>query len=198
MATLSAEDRAELLTLARCSITTKLAGNWNNDPPPPSRSSMLGDLRSSFVTVRMESELRGCCGTLDAARPLHADVWRNAVAAAFGDPRFEPITEREWAACRLHLSVLTVPELLPIEGEAELRAVLRPHVDGLVLELPRSVQTQGGWVRAGRSTFLPAVWEQLPDIDSFLHHLKRKAGWPADFWSSELRVSRYVAEEFGE
>ncbi|HEU4654561.1 MAG TPA: AmmeMemoRadiSam system protein A [Steroidobacteraceae bacterium] len=198
MATLSEEDRAELLTLARYSISTRLAGAWTHDPPPSSGSTALAQPRSSFVTLRMEAELRGCCGSLDAARPLHADVWRNAVAAAFGDPRFEPITEREWAACRLHVSVLTMPEPLPVESEAELRGVLRPHVDGLVLELPRSVQTDAGWVRAGRSTFLPAVWEQLPDVDSFLHHLKRKAGWPADFWSSEIRVSRYVAEEFGE
>jgi uncharacterized protein len=198
MHTLELKDQTELLTLARNSIEARFAGNWSREPPNPSRSGALIQPRSSFVTLRIGSELRGCCGSLDASRPLYADVWQNAVAAAFGDPRFGPLSQQEWPLCHLHISVLTVPEPLQIASETELLGILRPRVDGLVLELANAVRTQFGYVHPGRATFLPTVWEQLPDAESFLRQLKRKAGWAADFWSSEIQVSRYSAEEFGE
>jgi AmmeMemoRadiSam system protein A len=150
------------------------------------------------VTLEVNDELRGCCGSLDAARPLYVDVWRNAVAAAFGDPRFPSLTEDEWTRVRLHISALSRPEPFPVASEAELIATLRPNVDGLVLELEHAVRTRTGYVPPGRATFLPAVWEQLPDPRSFIQQLKRKAGWPVDFWSSDIQVSRYIAEEFAD
>jgi AmmeMemoRadiSam system protein A len=161
-------------------------------------SPALDQRRSSFVTLRIGEELRGCCGSLDAGRPLYCDVWQNAVAAGFGDPRFPGLRAEEWPRCHVHLSVLSLPERLDVADESELLANLRPHVDGLVLELPHAVQISSGYVRPGRATFLPAVWEQLPDGASFLRQLKRKAGWPADFWSSDIEVFKYVAEEFGD
>jgi AmmeMemoRadiSam system protein A len=198
MHTLDHTDRTQLLALARASIAARLAGTWSTEPPATAHSPALDQPRSSFVTLRIGEELRGCCGSLDAGRPLYRDVWQNAVAAGFGDPRFPPLRAEEWPRCHLHLSVLSLPEQIHVADEAELRATLRPHVDGLVLELPHAVQTAAGYVRPGRATFLPAVWEQLPDANSFLQHLKRKAGWPHDFWSSEIAISKYIAEEFGD
>ena len=143
--------------------------------------------RSSFVTLHRNEELRGCCGTLDAPRSLAEDVWRNAWAAAFNDYRFPALTAAEWPQVTLHLSLLTVPEPLDVISEEQLLAVLRPSIDGLILESD-----------TGRATFLPAVWEQLPDPVQFVRHLKTKAGWPATFWSSRVRCWRYTTESFGE
>lgn len=198
MDALNKEDRVELLAFARQSITTRFTGTWTQDPPQLSKSSVLRQSRSSFVTLLIEDDLRGCCGSLDASRPLYTDVWRNAVAAAFGDPRFQSLSAPEWTRVRTHISVLSRPERMHVESEAELLASLRAHVDGLLIELAQPVPTADGYVSPGRATFLPTVWEQLPDPRSFLQHLKRKAGWPAEFWSSEIQVSRYVTEQFGE
>jgi AmmeMemoRadiSam system protein A len=126
------------------------------------------------------------------------DVWRNAVAAAFGDPRFAALSQDQWPRAQVHISALSVPEPLQIENEAALLAALRPNVDGLVLELRHAAHSSSNYVPPGRATFLPAVWEQLPDPQSFVQQLKSKAGWPSDFWSSDIQVSRYVAEEFGD
>ena len=143
--------------------------------------------RSSFVTLRRGEELRGCCGTLDAPRPLAEDVWRNAWAAAFNDYRFPPLTASEWPHMNVHLSLLTVPEPLDVATEEELLAELRPSIDGLILESD-----------AGRATFLPVVWEQIPDPVQFVRQLKMKAGWSATYWSNRVRCSRYTTESFGE
>jgi len=198
MGTLNSEARRELLALARQSIAARFAGTWTPEPPQSTDVVALQQPRSSFVTLLLNDQLRGCCGSLDASRPLYTDVWRNAVAAAFGDPRFTPLTPEEWPRVHLHISALSHPEPLVVASEAELLSTLRPHEDGLVLELPHAVRTSTRYVAPGRATFLPTVWEQLPDPQSFLHHLKRKAGWPADFWSSEIAVSRYVAEDFAD
>jgi uncharacterized protein len=195
---LSTEDRSELLALARQSIAARFAGTWTPDPPQATDAVALRQPRSSFVTLLVDEQLRGCCGSLDASRALYTDVWRNAVAAAFGDPRFPSLTLEEWPRVHLHISALSQPELFAVAHEAELIAALRPHVDGLVLELDHAVRTSTTYVPPGRATFLPTVWEQLPDPQSFLHQLKRKAGWPADFWSDEIRVSRYIAEDVAE
>src|SRR4030095_8009785 len=135
--------------LARASIDSALA---NGRPAgqlvpftPALLSPELSARRSSFVTLRRGEELRGCCGTLDAPRPLAEDVWRNAWAAAFNDPRFPPLTAAEWPQLSLHLSLLTPPERLDVTSESQLLSLLRPSVDGLILES-----------ETGRATFLPA------------------------------------------
>lgn len=187
---LAAPERRELLALARASIDAALATQptgrmapFTPAPLPPG----LGVQRSSFVTLRCSAELRGCCGTLEASRPLAEDVWRNAWAAAFSDYRFPPLTAAEWPQVKLHLSLLTIPEPLDVTSEEELLAALRPSIDGLILESDTR-----------RATFLPAVWEQLPDPAQFVRQLKLKAGWPATYWSDGLRVWRYETESFGE
>jgi AmmeMemoRadiSam system protein A len=189
--TLATPERRELLALARASIDSALSrGRASGEllpftaaPLPPA----LTVRRSSFVTLRRNEELRGCCGTLDAPRPLAEDVWRNAWAAAFNDYRFPALTAAEWPHVSLHLSLLTVPEPLDVMTEEQLLALLRPSIDGLILESD-----------TGRATFLPAVWEQLPDPVQFVRHLKMKAGWPATYWSNGVRCLRYTTESFGE
>lgn len=146
---------------------------------PPALRAFL----ASFVTLTVDGSLRGCCGTLEARRPLAADVWHNALASAFRDPRFEPLSRREWPAASLEVSILSPHEALDASTEAALEAALVPGLDGLVLE----------W-RGQRATFLPKVWEQLPDRRQFLRHLKAKAGWAPGFWAADIRAWRYRAE----
>jgi AmmeMemoRadiSam system protein A len=114
-------------------------------------------------------------------------VWRNAWASAFADPRFSPLEADEWLNADIHISVLTPLERLDVVEEQELLDRLRPHIDGLVLERDDA-----------RATFLPDVWEQLPNPVDFVHHLKQKAGWPARSWSPHIKIWRYTTEVFGE
>lgn len=188
---LATPERRELLALARASIESALANGQPAGQLVPFTPALLQPeltvRRSSFVTLRLGEELRGCCGTLNAPRPLAEDVWRNAWAAAFSDYRFPQLTAAEWPQISLHLSLLTPPEQLDVATEAELLAVLRPSLDGLILES-----------ETGRATFLPAVWEQVPDPAEFVRQLKMKAGWPAGHWSDRVRAWRYTTESFDE
>jgi uncharacterized protein len=186
---LATPERRELLALARGSIDSALS-NGRAELAPFGAGAVAPSLtvrRSSFVTLRRGEELRGCCGTLEAPRPLAEDVWRNAWAAAFGDYRFPPLTAAEWPHVHVHLSLLTTPEPLDVTSEEQLLALLRPSIDGLILESD-----------SGRATFLPAVWEQIPEPAQFVRHLKMKAGWPATYWSNRVRALRYGTESFGE
>ncbi|WP_245574569.1 AmmeMemoRadiSam system protein A [Actinomyces dentalis] len=146
---------------------------------------------ASFVTLTSGrapgGALRGCIGSLEARRPLRADVEANAVAAALHDPRFAPLTARELDDTVVEVSVLSVPAALPAADEAELLARLRPGVDGVVLS-----------ACGRRATFLPQVWEQLPDPADFLARLRRKAGLPADYWGRDVVVETYTVTAWQE
>jgi AmmeMemoRadiSam system protein A len=141
-----------------------------------------------FVTLTQEGRLRGCIGSVRARRPLGDDLRANARAAALADPRFPPLTASELAVTRLEVSLLSAPSPLPAATEEEALAALRPGIDGIILEL-------GGDAHA---TFLPQVWETLPEPRDFLAHLKHKAGLPPDFWSPELRLQRYTVAKWSE
>ena len=184
---LSSTDRRELLALARESIERALELGACALYPQRQHSLVQQEHRASFVTLRLKGELRGCCGSMDATRPLAEDVWRNAWTSAFRDPRFAPLTAAECADTHLHVSVLHPLEQLPALQEEALLAQLRPDIDGLVLELG-----------AARATFLPSVWAQFPDPRAFVRHLKLKAGWSAEFWSPQMRAWRYLTEGFGD
>lgn len=137
--------------------------------------------RATFVTLQKSGQLRGCIGMLEACRPLVADVAENAFAAAFEDPRFPPLAPLEMEGLDIHLSILSPPEPMSVRDEADLLRQLRPGVDGLIIEDgPR------------RATFLPSVWEELPEPAAFLRNLKRKAGFRPDHWSRSFRASRYT------
>jgi AmmeMemoRadiSam system protein A len=137
-----------------------------------------------FVTLRIDGNLRGCTGSLQATRPLAEDVVHNAYRTAFGDPRFPPVSVEELPRLEVKVAVLSTPEPFPVESEADLLARLRPGVDGLVLlDGPH------------RATFLPAVWESLPDPADFVGALRQKAGLPPGYWSPTLRFERYTTED---
>jgi AmmeMemoRadiSam system protein A len=140
---------------------------------------------ASFVTLQEFGELRGCIGSLEAHQPLVEDIAQNAHAAAFRDPRFQPLQRQELKDLEIHISVLTPAEPMDFNSEQDLLRQLRPGTDGLILE-----------DRGLRGTFLPSVWESLPDPRDFLAHLKLKAGLPVDYWSDTLKVSRYTCEVF--
>ncbi len=147
----------------------------------------LAEPGATFVTLTRDGSLLGCIGTLTAHRPLLVDAARHAVAAAFSDPRLPAITPADFRAMDLKVSVLTPLEPLAARDAAELTAALRPGRDGLLVE-----------ARNGQATFLPSVWEQLPDVTDFLAALWRKAGWPLGTWPPGLRASRYRTTEFGD
>lgn len=179
--------RAQLLSLARQSI---IAGLKHHQCAPCTdfpHDGVLDRPGASFVTLRTGQSLRGCCGSLERSGPLAENVWRNAWASAFSDPRFPPLREPEYDWLNVHVSVLSPLEPLPPMSEQELLLQLRPDIDGLLL-------TRG----SSQATFLPAVWEQVHEPAEFLRHLKFKAGWSPDFWSDDVKAWRYTAESFGE
>jgi hypothetical protein len=183
--TLSPRDRETLLEIARRSIRHGLEQGVALKIQADDFEQPLRAVRASFVTLNRHNTLRGCIGHLEAVLPLVEDVAENAFAAAFRDPRFPHLSEQEFDDLELHISVLTPAEALPCESEADLLRRMRPYKDGLIL-------AEG----IHRGTFLPSVWEQLPEPKDFLNHLKRKAGLPDDYWSSSLRVYRYETESF--
>ena len=140
---------------------------------------------ASFVTLKLDGELRGCIGTIDARRSLGEDVARNAQAAACRDPRFPPVSVHEKPLLGIEVSVLSPHEALACASEEDALGTLRPGIDGVVLEYEELT-----------STFLPQVWESLPDPAMFLSELKRKAGLPPTFWHPKLRLARYTVEKY--
>lgn len=183
MSTENASRGKTLLALARTAIARAFGQPVQADDSAP----WLREAGATFVTLTQDGELRGCIGSLEAHRPLIEDVQANALAAAFRDPRFPPLPESELARTRVEVSLLSPMQEIAFRDEADARAQLRPGIDGVVLEY--------GWQRG---TFLPQVWEQLPQRAQFLAHLKAKAGLPADFWADEVRLYRYTVEKWKE
>lgn len=180
---MSAELGTNLLAIARATIADALGCPQRVDESAP----RLHQPGACFVTLTQASELRGCIGSLEAHRPLLVDVKANALAAAFRDPRFAPLRGEELDITEVEVSLLSAVQPIAPTGEAEALAALRPHVDGVIFEY-----------RHYRSTFLPQVWEQLPEPALFLAHLKRKAGLPVNFWAEDVRLSRYTVSKWRE
>jgi len=147
----------------------------------------LAQAGASFVTLMRAGRLRGCIGSLEAVRPLGTDVAENARGAAFRDPRFAPLTAEEWSRCRVEVSLLSAPKPLRFADEDDLLAQLRPGEDGVILE-------SGG----RRGTFLPQVWEGLPEPRRFMGELMKKAGLAPDERLARCRVSRYRVIKWSE
>lgn len=183
---LETDARSRLLEIAHASIRHGLDHGRPLSVRAKDFPEPLQAIRASFVTLERQRVLRGCIGHLEATSPLVEDVAENAFAAAFRDPRFPPLAESELAGLTLHISVLTPATEIEFESEQDLIARLRPGIDGLILQ-------EG----AARGTFLPSVWESLPEPRQFLAQLKRKAGLPGDHWSDRIRVFRYETEAFG-
>lgn len=183
-----------LLALARNAIGER----FGRPPHPVEALPQLDERGAVFVTLSKDGALRGCIGSLEAQRSLREDVGANAVAAAFGDPRFPPLSAEEFegtdGAERVRIEVSLLGAAEPIDAgdgkgidEATALARLRPRVDGVIL-------SYGG----RRATFLPQVWDALPDPARFMAQLKMKAGLPPDFWDERIRLARYEVRKWKE
>jgi AmmeMemoRadiSam system protein A len=172
-----------LLALARGAIAEALGLAFAPAPAHP----RLAERGASFVTLQARGELRGCIGSLNAHRPLGQDVAHNALGAAFRDPRFPPVTVAEWPQLAVEVSLLSRPDFLDFKSEEEVLARLRPGVDGVIF-----------FNGCQQATFLPQVWEQLPEPRHFLAALKRKAGARADYWGTKVMIATYQVEKWRE
>lgn len=172
-----------LLPIARASIARALGQPYASDESAP----WLMEPGACFITLTQKGQLRGCIGSLEARRSLIADVKGNAVAAAFHDPRFSPLERHELDHTRIEISLLSPMLPMTFSSEADALSQLKPGVDGVVFEYG-----------SRRSTFLPQVWEQLPDAAEFIAHLKHKAGVPPAFWAEEIRLLRYSVSKWRE
>ncbi|MDG6777958.1 AmmeMemoRadiSam system protein A [Thiomicrorhabdus sp. zzn3] len=179
---LNDQQQGHLLQIAKHSIRSGLAND--SVKQIESTDTKLNRQGASFVTINQKGQLRGCIGTLEAQRPLIEDVAANAYSAAFRDPRFSPLNIEEVVNVELHISVLSQPELMHgCERQADLLDQLVAYEDGLII-------SQG----MRRATFLPSVWEQLPDKQAFVSHLMRKAG--IVHWDKVV-CERYRSFSFG-
>jgi AmmeMemoRadiSam system protein B/AmmeMemoRadiSam system protein A len=178
------EQGRTLLGIARGAIGRQLG---QAAVPRLDHLAWLAQPGASFVTLTMDGALRGCIGSLQAHRPLGQDVAANAENAAFRDPRFAPLTLQEWPRVAAEVSLLSAPERAEFRDDVDLLGRLRPGVDGVILEH-----------RGRRGTFLPQVWESLPDRRRFMQELKRKAGLPADIPLAQCNIWRYQVEKWRE
>lgn len=176
-----------LLHIARASITQVLTETSSVNETLIRKASWLQDEAACFVTLTQQDQLRGCIGTLQPHRSLLDDVKANAKAAAFNDPRFSPLTKDELGNTQVEVSLLSAMQAMNFSSEQEALAQLQPGIDGVVFEY-------GSY----RSTFLPQVWQQLPDSKEFIAHLKHKAGLSTDFWADQVKLSRYSVSKWKE
>jgi AmmeMemoRadiSam system protein A len=185
---LTLDEQKTLLRLAREAIEYRVRGE---KPPPIPKESLTPHLReqgASFVTLTIQDQLRGCIGALEAHQPLADDVREHAAAAAFEDPRFPPLGKDELSRIQIEVSRLTRPSPLDYEDSGDLLSKLRPHIHGVIL-------TDG----ARRATFLPQVWEKIPNPSEFMDNLCHKMGIGHQHWrNNHLDVFTYQVEEFHE
>lgn len=182
----SKEHQEILLDIARTSIENGL----KNARPieveisgyPPELTKEL----ATFVTLNKSGDLRGCIGSIIAHHPLVLDIAENAYSSAFKDPRFPELKQEELGQLEIHISILTTPKQMSFSSREDLINQIQPGIDGLIL-------SEG----FNRGTFLPSVWESLPDKELFLQHLILKAGLPSGYWSDKITVERYETHCFG-
>lgn len=186
---LTLDEQKTLLCLAREAM--ELGVKHGKLPPLQEAIMLTPRLRehgASFVTLTVRGQLRGCIGALEPYQPLAEDVREHAVAAALEDPRFPPVSERELNGIEVEVSRLTHALLLEYKESNDLLSILRPRVDGVILR-----------DTFRRATFLPQVWEKIPNTAEFLDNLCFKMGASRDLWRKKhLEVLIYQVEEFRE
>lgn len=185
---LNATEQDILLTIARQALETAVGGKplpqIDLDDLPP----VLQAPGASFVTLTIDGNLRGCIGALDPYQPLAIDVQEHAIEAALQDYRFPRVHPEELPQIQIEVSALTPRARLAYTSPQDLVARLKPHIDGVIL--------QDGLRKA---TFLPQVWDKLPDPENFLSHLCMKMGRSGDLWrKKKLDVFIYQVQEFQE
>lgn len=185
---LTLEERQTLIRMAREAVERGVKGDKLIPLDQATLPPHLRENGASFVTLTLRGELRGCIGGLEPRKPLAEDVREHAVAAALEDPRFPPVSERELDGIKIEVSRLTRPLPLEYRDADDLLSKLRPHVDGVIL-------SEG----LRRATFLPQVWEKIPDPGEFMNNLCNKLGVNAGLWRKKhLNVLIYQVEEFHE
>ena len=185
---LTDDEHKILLQLAREALSLGVRGHTLQPLDQEGLPLRLIQPGATFVTLTKKGELRGCIGSLEASRPLAEDVRAHAVAAALEDYRFPRVHPDEISHILIEISRLTTPQLIDSRDEGDLLSQIRPGLDGVILK--RGVR---------RATFLPQVWEKVPDVEDFLGMLCRKMGAPTDYWRHEdVQVFTYQVEKFQE
>jgi AmmeMemoRadiSam system protein A len=185
---LTEEEGKYLVETARKTIQKALFTPKDKSEPEPASSPKFQERRGTFVTLTINGGLRGCIGHIIPQESLIEGVRVNAMNAAFRDPRFRPLSQNEFEKIRVEVSILTAPKPLSYTDTNDLLAKLRPGTDGLII--------RKGYHQA---TFLPQVWEQLPNKKDFLTHLCLKAGLAGDAWlHDQLEVHTYQVQAFEE
>jgi AmmeMemoRadiSam system protein A len=177
-----------LLELARKTIELELFKDKSLAQGDEFYSPKFSEKRGTFVTITINDNLRGCIGHIIPQETLLEGIKENAINAAFKDPRFPPLSKREWEHIKVEISILTDPRILSYVDADDLLKKIRPNVDGVII--------RKGYYQA---TFLPQVWEQLPDKKEFFTHLCLKAGMDGDEWKKgKLEVHTYQVQAFEE
>jgi len=185
---LTEEEGKHLVETARKTIQKALFNPKDKSEPDTPSSPKFQERRGTFVTLTLNGALRGCIGHIIPQESLIDGVRVNAMNAAFRDPRFRPLSQSEFEKIRVEVSILTAPKPLAYTDANDLLAKLKPGTDGLII--------RKGYHQA---TFLPQVWEQLPNKKDFLTHLCLKAGLAGDAWAyDELEVHTYQVQAFEE
>ena len=185
---LSEIDKKKLLKIAREAITRVVRNEQLKRIKPQEHSQLLREPGASFVTLTIREELRGCIGTLEANQPLILDVQEHAVAAAMEDYRFPVVREKELQMINIEISRLTPVHLMDYSTPEDLVSKIRVNVDGILIK-----------ASGRRATFLPQVWEKVPDTEQFLSQLCMKMGAPPDLWRNKhLQIYTYQVEKFRE
>lgn len=182
------DDRKLLLRLSRQALIDGVRGKALEPIDFDEIPVLLSQPGATFVTLTIENELRGCIGSLEAKRPLAEDVRVHAVAAALEDYRFPAVNEQEVEKISIEISRLTAPQLIEFRDPEELLSQIRPGVDGVILQ--KGIR---------RATFLPQVWDKVPEVEIFLEMLCRKMGAAAECWQEPgVEVFTYQVEKFKE
>lgn len=172
--------KQKLLQLARQSIQTFLQDKKILEPDGFNDEIYQKHL-GAFVTLHEgNGDLRGCIGTFDTKDPIYKNIINYAVIVAVEDNRFTPVTLTELNHLKLEISVLTEMQTCTYDE-------IKPGEDGVYITYKNR-----------NATFLPQVWEDIPDKDSFFRHLKMKAGIPLDIPNQDLDIKKYQAIVFHE
>jgi len=185
---ISDQEGVFLLSIARDVIKKELFHNSDTSQDNSSISPKMNEKRGTFVTLTINNNLRGCIGNISSNEPIIKGIRNNAVNAAFHDPRFRPLSKTEWKDVKIEISILTEPGKLNYSDRNDLLEKLRPGIDGVIIKKGMH-----------QSTFLPQVWDQLPEKREFLTHLCLKAGLDKNAWENEsIEVLTYQVQAFEE
>ncbi|HBF44031.1 MAG TPA: AmmeMemoRadiSam system protein A [Desulfobacteraceae bacterium] len=183
---LTEEEGKYLIAVARRTIEEELFGKKASKELEAELPGIFREQRGTFVTLTIGGSLRGCIGHIIPQESLIEGIKINAINAAFRDPRFRPVSGKEWKGVKIEISILTNPKSLPYADAGDLLAKLRPGIDGVIIK-------KGPY----EATFLPQVWEQLAGKEEFLTHLCLKAGLDSDAWKKgDLEISIYQVQAF--